>query len=85
VLVPDQDDQALVHRVIYDELCLGVVREESRRAYVEIVERLVARGAQGAILGCTEIEMLVQDDDLPVPSFPTTRIHVEAAVERALG
>jgi len=84
VLVPDEDDQALVHRVIYDELCQGVVREESRRAYVDIVERLVARGAKGVVLGCTEIELLVQDDDLPVPSFPTTRIHVEAAVERAL-
>ncbi|MCW2762216.1 MAG: aspartate/glutamate racemase family protein [Marmoricola sp.] len=84
VLVPDETDQALVHRVIYDELCRGVVLEESRRAYVEIVDRLVARGAQGVILGCTEIELLVQPDDLPVPSYPTTRIHVEAAVERAL-
>jgi aspartate racemase len=84
VLVPDEADQALVHRVIYDELCRGVVLEESRRAYVEIVDRLVARGAQGVILGCTEIELLVQPDDLSVPSYPTTRIHVEAAVERAL-
>ena len=84
VLVPDEDDQALVHRVIYDELCLGVVREESRAAYVEVVDRLVAQGAQGVILGCTEIEMLLQDDDVPVPTFPTTRLHVEAAVDQAL-
>ena len=84
VLVPDEDDQALVHRVIYDELCQGLVLDESRRAYVDIVDRLVARGAQGVILGCTEIELLIREDDLAVPSFPTTRIHVEAAVDRAL-
>ena len=84
VLVPDEDDQALVHRVIYDELCQGVVREESRAAYVEVVERLLSRGAQGIILGCTEIEMLIGPDDLPVPSFPTTSIHVAAAVDAAL-
>jgi aspartate racemase len=84
VLVPEEDDQALVHRVIYEELCQGVVLEQSRRAYVEVVDRLVARGARGIILGCTEIELLLQQDDLPVPSFPTTRIHVEAAVTTAL-
>jgi len=84
VLVPDEDDQALVHRIIYDELCLGVVLEESRRAYVEVIDRLVARGAQGVILGCTEIELLIQGSDVSVTTFPTTRIHGEAAVERAL-
>jgi aspartate racemase len=84
VLVPDEDDQALVHRVIYEELCRGVVLEESRRAYVEVIERLVSRGAQGVILGCTEIELLIRPDDLAVPSFPTTSIHVVAAVNAAL-
>jgi aspartate racemase len=84
VLVPDEDDQALVHRVIYDELCQGVVLDESRSAYLDVIERLLARGARGIILGCTEIEMLIQDDDVAVPTFPTTSIHVEAAVERAL-
>ena len=84
VLVPDPDDQALVHRVIYDELCLGVVRDESRAAYVEVVRRLAERGAEGVVLGCTEIELLLGPDDLPLPAFPTTRIHVEAAVEAAL-
>jgi aspartate racemase len=84
VLVPDADDRALVHRVIYDELCRGVVVEESRRAYVEIVDRLVSRGAQGVILGCTEIELLIQPGDLSVPSFPTTQIHAETAVNAAL-
>jgi aspartate racemase len=84
VLVPDEADQELIHRVIYDELCLGQVREESRRAYVDIVDRLLAQGAEGVILGCTEIELLVGPEDLAVPSFPTTRLHVEAAVEQAL-
>ena len=84
VLVPDDDDQDLVHRVIYDELCQGVVLDESRRAYVDIVDRLVARGAQGIVLGCTEIELLIEEGDLAVPSFPTTRLHVEAAVDHAL-
>jgi aspartate racemase len=84
VLVPDLEDQAMVHRVIYDELCQGVVLDESRSAYVEVVERLLARGAQGVVLGCTEIELLLAADDLTAPSFPTTRIHVEAAVDAAL-
>lgn len=84
VLVPEEDDRALVHRVIYDELCQGVVLDESRSAYLDVIDRLLARGAQGIILGCTEIEMLIQDDDVSVPTFATTSIHVEAAVDRAL-
>ena len=84
VLVPDADDRALVHRVIYDELCLGVVTEESRQAYREVIARLVAAGAEGVVLGCTEIELLVDQSDSDVPVFPTTRLHVEAAVTAAL-
>ena len=84
VLVPSEQDRALVHRVIYDELCLGVFRDESRAAYVDVVSRLVSAGAEGVILGCTEIELLIGPDDLPVPVFPTTRLHVEAAVDIAL-
>jgi len=84
VLVPDPADRAEVHRVIYDELCLGVVRPESRQVYRDVIERLVAAGAQGVVLGCTEIELLVDADDSPVPVFPTTRVHVEAAVAAAL-
>jgi aspartate racemase len=84
VLVPEADDREVVHRVIYDELVLGVVSETSRSAYREVMARLVARGAEGIILGCTEIELLVGADDTSVPVFPTTRLHVEAAVERAL-
>jgi aspartate racemase len=85
VLVPEADDRALVHSVIYEELCRGIVTESSRVAYLEVIDRLTAAGAQGVILGCTEIELLVSQDDSPIPVFPTTRLHVEAAVTRALG
>jgi aspartate racemase len=84
VVVPGADDRALVHRVIYDELCRGVVTEESRRAFRQVIGRLVAAGAEGVVLGCTEIELLVDQSDSAVPVFPTTRLHVEAAVDRAL-
>jgi aspartate racemase len=84
VLVPPADDRALVHRVIYDELCLGVVREESREGYRGVIRRLAEAGARGVVLGCTEIELLVGQADSPVPVFPTTRLHVEAAVTAAL-
>ena len=84
VLVPPPADRAVVHRIIYDELCLGIIRDESRQTCREVIERLAASGAQGVVLGCTEIELLVQPDDSPVLAFPTTRIHVEAAVDAAL-
>jgi aspartate racemase len=84
VLVPPAEDRALVHRVIYDELCLGVVREQSRQDYRRVIADLVAAGAEGVVLGCTEIELLVSQQDSPVPVLPTTRLHVEAAVQLAL-
>lgn len=84
VLVPGAADRRLVHDVIYSELCVGVVRDESRRAYVEVVERLVDEGAEGILLGCTEIDLLIGQQDSPVPVFDTTRIHVERAVDLAL-
>ena len=84
VTVPEADEQQLVHDVIYDELVHGIVRDESRTAYRRIIDAAVARGAQGVILGCTEIELLVGPDDCPVPAFPTTRLHAEAAVDLAL-
>jgi aspartate racemase len=84
VLVPDEPDRAFVHEVIYDELCLGIVREPSRDGYRKVIGRLVEAGAQGIVLGCTEIELLIAEEDSPVPVFPTTRLHVEAAVDRAL-
>ncbi|MFZ5848420.1 MAG: aspartate/glutamate racemase family protein [Actinomycetota bacterium] len=84
VLVPPAEDRALVHRVIYDELVLGMVKESSRASYAAVMARLVERGAEGVILGCTEIELLVGPEDTTVPVFPTTRLHVEAAVDLAL-
>ena len=85
VLIPGEQQRELVHRVIYQELCLGVINEESRLGYAEVIRELVQHGAQAIILGCTEIEMLVKAEDSPVPLFPTTRIHAEAAVDYALG
>ena len=84
VLLPSSEDRDVVHRIIYDELCLGVIREESREEYRRVIRGLVEAGAEGVIYGCTEIELLVGQQDSPVPVFPTTRLHVEAAVERAL-
>ena len=84
VLVPTAEDRDVVHRVIYEELVLGIVRDESREAYRGVIERLVARGAEGIVLGCTEIELLVGADDSPVPVFPTTQLHVDAALDAAL-
>jgi aspartate racemase len=85
VLIPDAQEREEVHRVIYDELCLGQICAPSRVRYREIMAGLAARGAQGIILGCTEIGLLVTPEDSPVPLFDTTRIHAEAAVDWALG
>lgn len=84
VVVPEPEARDIVHRVIYDELCRGVIRDSSRAAYRGIIAELVKKGAQGIIAGCTEIELLVRDEDSIVPLFPTTRIHAVAAVDRAL-
>lgn len=84
VVTPPPQDRAQVHRIIFDELCLGVVCEPSRQTYREVIARLAAAGAQGVVLGCTEIELLVGAADSPVPLFATTRLHVEAAVDLAL-
>ena len=84
VLIPEAGDREVVHRVIYDELVLGQIKSESREAYKQIIENLIAAGAQGIILGCTEIGLLVKDEDSRVPLFDTTHIHAVAAVEYAL-
>ena len=84
VIVPDEDDRRIVHEIIYKELVLGHVRPESRQAYRAIIARLVERGAQAVILGCTEIMLLVSEEDSAVPLFDTTTIHAVAAVDWAL-
>jgi aspartate racemase len=85
VLVPDDEHREIIHRIIYDELCLGQVRPSSRDRYLDIIDRLVDRGAEGIILGCTEIGLLIREGDTAVPLFDTTTIHAAAAVELALG
>lgn len=84
VLVPDASERAEIHRIIYEELCLGAIRESSAATYREIMARLVACGAEGLILGCTEIGLLVGADDTNVPVFDTARIHAEDAADWAL-
>ena len=84
VVLPPKADRELVHRVIYEELVLGVVRDDSRREYLRIMDDLRAAGAEGVIEGCTEIVMLVQQEHTDIPLFDTTSIHAEAAVEMAL-
>jgi aspartate racemase len=85
VLIPDEQDRGAVHRIIFDELCLGVVKPESRRFFLDVIGKLAGRGAEGVVLGCTEIELLVRPEDTPVPLFPTARLHAVAAAEYALG
>jgi aspartate racemase len=85
VIVPEADARALVHRVIYEELCRGQIVDASRAAYRAVMAALVAQGAQGIVLGCTEIALLVDGTDATVPLFDTTRIHAKAAVDWALG
>lgn len=84
VLIPGEEDRAVVHAVIYDELCLGVVREESRKEFVGIIDRLVSSGAQAIVLGCTEISLLVRPTDARVPLFDTTALHAADAVRWSL-
>jgi aspartate racemase len=84
VVTPEAADREIVHGVIYGELVKGVIRPQSKAQYLAIIERLVAQGAEGVILGCTEIGLLVQDGDCRAPLYDTTRIHARAAVDLAL-
>jgi len=84
VLVPEADDRRIVHDIIYQELIAGVVSAHSRQVYAGVIARLVARGAEAIILGCTEIMLLVRAEDSPVPLFDTTTLHARAAVDAAL-
>ena len=84
VLVPNDDDRKIVHEVIYDELCLGVIRDESKVEYLRIINLLAALGAEAVILGCTEIGMLINQNDTSVRLFDTASIHADKAVEYAI-
>jgi len=84
VMVPDAQEREIIHRVIYDELVLGEIQQNSKDTYIAIIERMVNAGAEGIILGCTEIGLLIHDQDSRVPLFDTTQIHAKAAVEYAL-
>jgi aspartate racemase len=85
VLIPEEPGRTSVHDIIYKELAQGMVREESRRTYAAVIRELEGRGAQGVILGCTEIPLLIKAADSPIPVFDTTALHAAAAVEFALG
>lgn len=84
VVIPPPQDRALIDRVIYEELCQGIISEGSRREFVRIIADLAGMGADGVILGCTEIGLLVRSSDSPIPAFDTTRIHAEKGVNLAL-
>ena len=84
VLTPEEGDRALVNRVIFDELCLGEIRDGSRAEFLRVIDGLAERGAQGVILGCTEIGLLVRPEDTDVPLFDTTLIHARGAALKAL-
>lgn len=84
VVVPAEADRAIVHRIIYEELCLGIVRPQSRRAFARVMDRLVTQGAQAIVLGCTEISLLVSAQDSAVALFDTTQIHAHAAAQESL-
>ena len=81
VIVPDQADRDMVHKVIFDELCLGKFTEESRKKYLEVIEKLRCQGAQGVVLGCTEIPLLIRPEDTTLPLFDTAALHVDYALE----
>ena len=85
VLVPNTEQQVLVHEVIYQELCLGEINLDSKQKYLEVIQDLYNQGAQAVILGCTEITLLVQQKDTQVPLYDTTAIHAQSAVAVALG
>jgi aspartate racemase len=84
VLVPEEKDRELVHAILYDELCLGKISDTSKQIFQKIIAKLKDGGAQGIILGCTEIPLLVKQEDYKIPLFDTTTLHAEAAVEFAL-
>ncbi|RLI73013.1 aspartate racemase [Archaeoglobales archaeon] len=83
-LIPEEHERDFIHRVIFDELCKGIIKPESKNAYIKIINKLSNAGAEGIILGCTEIPLLVKKEDVDVILFDTTEIHIRSAVEAAL-
>jgi len=83
-IIPNQQEREIIHSVIYNELVQGVIKEESRASFVKIIHELHRKGAEGVILGCTEIPLLISDKDVEIPVFDTTTIHAEKAVEWAI-
>lgn len=84
-IIPDEDDRRFIHSSIFDELALNIFKPETKEQYITIINGLVDRGAEGVILGCTEIPLLIKQEYLEVPAFDTTKIHANAAVDFALG
>lgn len=84
VITPNENDKSIIHKVIYEELVKGIFTDESKKAYIEIINKLIVEGAQGIILGCTEIPLLIKQEDISVPIFDTTKLHSESAVKFAL-
>ncbi len=84
VIVPDSKDRELIHRVIYDELCVGIIKNKSRENYLAVIEKCKQQGAQAVILGCTEITLLISQDESTLPVYDTTAIHAEKAVGLSL-
>ncbi len=84
VIVPDSHERMEVNRIIYEELCLGIIKQDAKSYYIQVVEELVQAGAQGVILGCTEIGLLIQQGDISVPVFDTAAIHAQTAVSMAI-
>lgn len=84
-IIPDEIDRNDIHEIIYGELVKGIIRKESKKRYLEIIEKLIANGAKGIISGCTEIELLITPKDLEIPLFETTKLHAQHAVRLALG
>lgn len=84
VIIPNSEDRDLVHHIIYNELCLGNIKDSFKKEYLRIIENLVKNGAKGIILGCTEIPLLIKQEDVAVPVFDTTTLHAEAAVLEAI-
>ena len=84
VIIPEDTDRQIIHDIIYNELCLGVIKDDSRQKYIDIINKLCANGAEGIILGCTEIPLLIKQSDVLIPVYDTTKIHAESAVDFAL-